>query len=231
MTGAFIMTFWLRLLAGWGMLTVVCADSTQLPLQRVDVGLFSQGQITGWQHKEFKGKTDYRLVELDQATVLKATSDESASAFYLPVRVDLHKTPLLNWSWRKVKSLNPGNENEKSGDDYVARLYVIKDGGVLFWKTRAINYVWSYQHTKQQVWDNPFAGSSAKMLAQRDASDAEDLWFFESRNIAEDFRELHGLDLDYIDGVALMTDSDNSGLSATAVYGDIYFTAGFKPGR
>lgn len=219
------MIYRLSLLAGWLYATAVYADSIQLPKPRVDIGLFSQGQVSGWQQKEFKGSTDYRLVQFDQATVLQATSDQSASAFYLPARIDLKKTPVINWSWRKHKSINPGKENDKSGDDYVARLYVIKDGGIFFWKTRAINYVWSYQHTKQQVWDNPFAGSSAKMLAQRDASDPESRWFSESRNVAEDFRALHGQDIDFIDGVAIMTDSDNSGLSATALYGDIYFSA------
>ena len=96
---------------------------------------------------------------------------------------------------------------------------------MFFWNTRAINYVWSHQHAKNEVWDNPFAGENARMLAQRDAADAEQVWFEERRNIAEDFKRLHGIDIDHIDGVAIMTDSDNSGKRARALYGDIYFTA------
>lgn len=204
---------------------LVLADSTGIPEQRVDVGLFSQGLISGWQHKEFAGNTTYRLLKIDDTSVLEAVSERSASAFYLPIRIDLQQTPVLNWSWLKRRTIDPGNENEKSGDDYVARLYVIKDGGLFFWKTRAINYVWSYRHKKQQVWNNPFAGSNAKMLAQRDESDPAQQWFVESRNVARDFLNLHGEDIRYIDGVAIMTDSDNSGQGAAALYGDIYFSA------
>ena len=193
--------------------------------QRIDIGLFSQGLVTGWQHKEFSGKTQYRVKRIEDMSVLEAVSEGSASAFYLPVKVDLEKTPYLNWSWRKVNTIQPGDETEKSGDDFVARLYVIKDGGLFFWKTLAINYVWSHQHQKQQVWNNPFAGDNAIMLSQRDASDAESTWFHESRNVAQDFKNLHGRDTRYIDGVAIMTDSDNSGLNARALYGDIFFSA------
>ena len=89
----------------------------------------------------------------------------------------------------------------------------------------ALNYVWSYQHKRQDTWNNPFAGENSKMLAQRDASDTRGTWFSEQRNVAVDFKQLLGKDIRQIDGVAIMTDSDNSGLSASALYGDIYFSA------
>ena len=63
------------------------------------------------------------------------------------------------------------------------------------------------------------------MLALRDASDPEGVWFSERRNVVEDFVQLLDMDIDSIDGVSIMTDSDNSGLSASALYGDIFFSA------
>lgn len=192
---------------------------------RLDIGLFSQKNLAGWEKKVFTGETQYQVAQVDGLPVLRAESHQSASAFYYPIKVDLEKTPVLNWSWRKEEVINPGDESDKSGDDFAARLYVIKDGGFFFWKTLAINYVWSFQHTKQQVWENPFAGSNAIMLSQRDASDPEMKWFYEQRNVVQDFKELHGKNINTIDGVAIMTDSDNSGLKASAFYGDIYFSA------
>jgi len=62
------------------------------------------------------------------------------------------------------------------------------------------------------------------MLAQRDASDPQGTWFNERRNVAMDFVRLHGVEVQQIDGVAIMTDSDNNGLSARALYGDIFFS-------
>ena len=208
----FILVF-LPLATGWAQ-----------PVERVDVGLFSQNDISGWEIREFAGATDYSLSLVDGKQVLLADSQQSASAFYKKIKVDLEKTPILNWSWRKVQSINPGNELDKKGDDFVARIYVVKSGGLFFWNTMALNYVWSYQHKREDTWNNPFAGNKAKMLAYRDASDPQGTWFKERRNVAKDFKRLLDKDIRQIDGVAIMTDSDNSGLSAKALYGDIYFS-------
>jgi len=192
---------------------------------RVDIGLFSKNDTSGWEIREFAGTTDYSFTLVDGQQVLVADSRQSASAFYKKIRVDLEKTPILNWSWRKEQSIDPGNEFDKNGDDFVARIYVVKSGGLFFWNTVALNYVWSYQHKRNDTWNNPFAGDKGKMLAQRDASDPQATWFKEQRNVAMDFKALLGKDIRQIDGVAIMTDSDNSGLSARALYGDIFFSA------
>lgn len=190
----------------------------------VEVGRFSQSDTDGWVVKKFAGDTEYNLTRLDGRQVLSARSEQSASAYYRKIKVDLKKTPILNWSWRKEEGINPGDELTKKGDDFVARIYVVKSGGLFVWNTRVINYVWSNQHKKRERWDNPFAGDKAKMLAQRDATDPAGAWFIERRNVVEDFALLHDMDIDSIDGMAIMTDSDNSGLSASALYGDIFFS-------
>ncbi len=214
-------------LAPWTLLALIClppsTGSAQTNL-RQDVGLFSRNDTSGWKIRKFSGSTDYSLISVDGQLVLAADSRQSASAFYKKVKVDLDKTPILNWSWRKEQPINPGNELDKKGDDFVARIYVVKSGGLFYWNTLALNYVWSYQHIKNDFWNNPFAGEKNKMLSQRDALDLKNVWFNEHRNVAIDFKQLLGKDIRHIDGIAIMTDSDNSGLSAKALYGDIYFS-------
>lgn len=195
------------------------------PGERVDVGLFSQNDVSGWEIRNFAGATDYSLTLVDGKQVIVANSRQSASAYYKKIDVDLDKTPILNWSWRKENTIDPGDELDKNGDDYVARIYVVKTNGMILSTTIALNYVWSYQHHKNDTWGNPFAQENSKMLAQRDASDPEATWFSERRNVVLDFKRLHGRDIQQIDGVAIMTDSDNSGLSAIALYGDIFFSS------
>jgi hypothetical protein len=195
------------------------------PGERVDVGLFSKNDVSGWEIRNFAGATDYSLTRIDGKQVVVASSHQSASAFYKKIDIDLDKTPILNWSWRKENTINPGDELDKKGDDYIARIYVVKTNGMNLPTTIALNYVWSYQHQKNDTWGNPFAQESSKMLAQRDASDPEATWFSERRNVVLDFSRLHGKDIRQIDGIAIMTDSDNSGLSATALYGDIFFSS------
>ena len=189
------------------------------------VGNFSTGSMAGWKTKEFKGQTLYKLTELDGKKVVKADSTAAASGLFYEQRIDLQKTPILNWRWRIENRLVKLDEQAKSGDDFAARIYVVKSGGLVFWNTKAINYVWASASPQGKTWPNPFAGDHAMMLAMRSSTDATGTWFTEKRDVRADFKQLTGEDLLYIDAVAIMTDTDNAKGKATAYYGDIYFTA------
>ncbi len=67
----------------------------------------------------------------------------SASGLFKKIHIDLNKTPYFNWSWKIDRSLKGLNERSKEGDDYAARICVVKKHALFFWKTRALNYVWS----------------------------------------------------------------------------------------
>lgn len=189
------------------------------------VGSFSAGSLAGWKNKAFKGETSYRLITDCRINVLKAESHAAASGLFFEQRIDLNKTPVMNWRWRVEKPLTGLNEQAKSGDDFAARVYVVVSGGLIFWNTKAINYVWANTTPKGKIWPNPFAGDHAMMVAVRSSGDKTGQWFSEKRNVREDFKQLTGEDIRYIDAVALMTDTDNSSGQAIAYYGDIFFTA------
>jgi hypothetical protein len=189
------------------------------------IGSFSTEGISTWRSKEFKGKTQYQISLLDGQRVLKAESDAAASGLVSEKRIDLNKTPVMNWRWRIENRLGKLNEQAKSGDDFAARVYVVVSGGLVFWNTKAINYVWSSTSPKDKTWPNPFAGDHAMMLAVRSASDKTGTWYTEKRNVRDDFKKLNGEEIQYIDAVAIMTDTDNAKGKVRAYYGDIYFTA------
>ncbi|MDH4317529.1 MAG: DUF3047 domain-containing protein, partial [Desulfobulbaceae bacterium] len=46
------------------------------------VARFSEGNLTGWQSKEFSGLTRYDFITLDGKQFLRATSDKSASGLF-----------------------------------------------------------------------------------------------------------------------------------------------------
>ena len=188
------------------------------------IGAFSAGDLSGWSTKTFAGETDYTLVEEDGRNVLKAQSSAAASGLYREIEIDLEQTPFLNWSWKVAGVLMGVNERTKSGDDYPARVYVVVSGGALFWRTRALNYVWSSSQPANSYWDSAYTGN-VKMLALRTGGAQAGVWVEEKRNVREDFKRLFGEDITHINAVALMTDTDNSGQRATAWYGDIYFSA------
>jgi len=202
--------------------------------QSLLVAEFSKGDLSGWKDKSFEGETQYEITMAEgNLQVLKAHSEGSASGLGKEITIDLKQTPFINWSWRIENTLNQFDETTKNGDDYAARLYVVKDGGWRVWKTRALNYVWSSNQKAGTSWNNAFVGDKAKMLAIRGQGHSVKKWYQEKRNVHEDLITLFGdLGSDeanlkayrYLDAVALMTDTDNSAGTATAFYGDIYFT-------
>ncbi|MEN8190239.1 MAG: DUF3047 domain-containing protein [Thermodesulfobacteriota bacterium] len=210
----------------FGLLPVeaVIGQETRPPLF---AGLFSSGSLDGWEEKEFSSKSTYQLKVMDGSTVLGAIAENGASGLFKKQTVDLRQYPFLNWQWRVEEGHPLLAETTKKGDDYAARVYVIVDGGLFFWKTIAINYVWSSSQKKGSRWPNAFAGENAMLLAVRSDVDGDQTmkWYREKRNLRRDFKELFDLDVETIDGVAIMTDSDNSGGRVTAYYGDIFFTA------
>lgn len=189
---------------------------------RIDIGRFSAGNLDGWEEKVFSGQTDYQLVENSGKKVLQAKSHASASGQFKRVRVDLGRTPVLHWSWRVENTLKGVNEKNKSGDDYPARIYVVFSGGLFFWRTRAINYVWSNNQPVGTTWKNAFT-SNAMMVAVESGDNRVGDWVEEKRDIMADYRRLFGKNAGTVDAVAIMTDTDNSGQQATAWYGDIWF--------
>ena len=191
-----------------------------------NAGYFSAGTLHNWEEKEFDGKTNYEFVldEHKQHKVLKATSHAAASGLFLEQRIDLKKTPWLHWSWKTESFFKGIREQEKSGDDFTARIYVVIDGGFFFWKTLALNYVWSSAHQLGETWDNPYT-SNATMFAVESGTERLGLWQSYKRNVREDISVLLGKDIQYIDAIAIMTDTDNSGLQATTYFGDIFFTS------
>ena len=203
------------------MLLALVAASAAAELR---VGDFSGGALQPWQTKVFEGETGYRLVEDEGRTVLRADSDGTASGLYREIEVDLTETPYLNWSWKVAGVLEGIDERTRAGDDFPARVYVVVSGGALFWRTRSLVYVWASSQPAGSRWENPFTGN-ARHIAVQSGPGRVGQWVQEKRNLRQDWQALFGETIDRIDAVALMTDTDNSDRSATAWYGDIWFSA------
>ena len=202
---------------------VSMANIVNSSASKLSVGKFSQMDLSGWSEKSFSGETNYEIADEDGSKHLRAQANSAASALFKKIKVDLNETPYLNWSWRIDQSLMPINEQTKQGDDYAARIYVIVKRGLTPWKTNALNYVWSSNLQPPMSWPNAFT-EKAMMIPLRGQSDGEN-WKFEKVNIKQDFEKYFGLDVDRIDAVAIMTDTDNSQSQAIASYGDIYFSS------
>jgi hypothetical protein len=101
----------------------------------------------------------------------------------------------------------------------------VVDGGLFFWRTIALNYVWSSSQKVGSVWPSAFAGKNTMLMALRSPDDGLGVWHSEKRDLRQDFKNIFGREIRQIDAVALMSDTDNSKGEARSYYGDIYFTA------
>lgn len=180
--------------------------------------------MIGWDRVEFGGATSYRLVEAPasgaaHAAVLAECTSASASGRILQRRIDLTATPVLDWRWRVDQGFSGVDERTRAGDDHAARIYLVQERWPR-WRSLVVNYVFSSAQPAGAAWPNPYSSRFAMLaVAGRDAQTGQ--WRTERRNVREDFRRLHGIDLDHIDAIAIMTDCDNTGQSARAAYGPI----------
>ena len=201
----------------------------------------------GWKPLSFRNiekSTQYRLVKDGNTVVVKAVSAASASGLIREIKIDPKEFPILQWRWKVGNILKKGNVKTREGDDYPARIYIAFEYDQkklnFFEKTkyntyrilygqypplRAINYIWESTAPKGTTVPNPYA-SRVLMIVVESGPEKINQWVNEERNVLEDYRKAFGEDPPPISGVALMTDTDNTGESATAYYGDISFGKG-----
>ncbi len=195
--------------------------------ESLSLGRFSSGSLNHWEEKAFEGNTQYQIVvdEKLKNKVLQAKSQASASGLFREIKVDLNKTPILNWSWRVKNSLENLDERSKQGDDYAARIYIVVSGGIAFWNTKSLNYVWSSNMPVGSNWPNAYAADNVIMIALQSGNQVSNEWHQEKRNIQADFKRYFGKTVEQLDAIAIMTDTDNSGQKALAWYGDVFFSS------
>jgi len=182
---------------------------------------FVNGVSAGWEKKVFKGETVYRATLEEGRPAVKAESRATASALIYKVSLDPKTYPRLSWSWKIVHTIGKGDGRTKAGDDYAARVYVVFPSA-LFWRTRAVNYIWANRLPRGAFLPNAFTGN-AVMVAVESGDGNAGRWIDEERDLVEDYRRAFGEDPPAIGAVAIMTDTDNTGGEADAWYGAIRF--------
>ncbi len=180
---------------------------------------FESGLSRQWERRDFKGQTLYRIVATDGGHCLMAQSDAAASGLIYRLQYDLRDYPVLSWRWKVENILVKGDASRKEGDDYAARIYVVFPHWIPF-KTRSINYIWANRLPRGSHRPNVFYDRAIMVAVQSGAKNVG-RWVTERRSVYEDYRKLFGETPPPVGAIALMTDTDNTGESATACYDDI----------
>jgi len=213
----------------------------------IEVGTFSTATTDavfpeGWEPLKLGGserKTSYSLVKEDGVLVARADSTNAASAMFYPIEIDLKKTPIVEWRWKINNILKKGDALRRDGDDYPARFYIFfdYDASRLSWFERigyesyyqlygnypplaALNYLWANKLPVGTLVPNIYS-DRVQMFAVRSGTENLGQWATQQRNIYKDYVRAFGKEPPKILGIAFMTDTDNTGETATAYYGDI----------
>lgn len=183
---------------------------------------FSPATIVDWPVREFEEPSSYQL----QDNVLDAScTSGQASALYLERQIALSEQPYLNWRWRVMQPpLAVDEERVKGGDDFSARIYAVAERGLFGLSSKAINFVWTHAQPIGASWPNPFT-EQAMMVAMRNQSSPTNEWVTEKVHLPDHFQRHFNLQLEAIDGLALMVDCDNAGGERRFQLERIWFSA------
>ena len=194
---------------------------------RINVFEFTETELLNLEVRKVRGaenKTEYSIGSNDNGNYLKAVADNAASGLGKEVKIDLNKTPFINITWKVEKDLSGILENTKKGHDFAARVFVIKKTGATPLSNRAINYVFS---SNNDVGFNSLSPYTKKSIDNVLATTKLNLneWVTVKANVKKDFKKFHNLDVNKLDGLAIMSDTDNSKMKSITYYQNIYFSA------
>jgi hypothetical protein len=219
---------------------------------RIEAGMFSssgsgEALPDGWQPLTFERisrHTAYSLVDDAGSVVIKAVSEQSASGLTRSVSIDPREYPVIQWRWKINNVLQKGDVTSKAGDDYPARVYITfafdpdragylerleyEASRLLLGQDvpyRAISYIWGSNSPTGTMIANAYTGRVMMFVVESGAGKLQQ-WVTQKRNVYEDYRKAFGEEPPVISGIAIMTDTDNTGESVVAWYGDIVFMDG-----
>ena len=192
--------------------------------QNIEVFSFTEEELKTLKVKKIKKFTEYQIGSNANGNFLRAEAEGQASGLGKEIKINLDKTPFINITWKVENNLNGINERSKKGHDFAARVFVVKKTGITALSNRAINYVFSSNEDVGENWNSPYTKNSIDyVLSTTKINDDE--WITVKSNVKNDFKNLHNLDVNEIDGVAILTDTDNSKMKAVSYYQNIYFSS------
>ena len=188
-----------------------------------------------------KNPTRYSLVSDGGNTVVRADATAAASAISRKIKINLADFPMLSWRWKISNVLATSDIRSRAGDDFPARLYVMFDYPLdklsLAERTRlrmaralhdpdvpaaALCYVWDGKAAAGTMVASSYS-DRVRMIVVESGASRVNQWLAFERDVAADFKAAFGETAPAVTAVAIATDTDNTGESAVAFYGDISF--------
>ena len=194
--------------------------------KEVNVFEFTETELSQLEVRKVRGadnNTLYTVGSNENGNFLKAVADNAASGLGKELKIDLNKTPFINITWKIENDLPGIKENTKKGHDFAARVFAVKKTGATPLSNRAINYVFSSNNEVGANFPSPYTKKSIDNVLSTTKNNFNE-WVTVKANVKEDFKKFHDLDVNELDGLAIMSDTDNSKMRAVAYFQNIYFS-------
>ena len=185
---------------------------------------FTEDEFKTLKTRKVKGETKWSLGSNNNGNFIRAEAEGVGSGLGKEVSINLNKTPFINITWKVEKDLSGIIENSKKGHDFAARVFVVKKTGKTALSNRAVNYVFSSNNSINESWRSPYTKKSIDYVLST-TKDNLNKWVTVKANVKDHFKKLHNLEVNELNGVAIMTDTDNSKLKAISYYQNIYFSS------
>ncbi len=201
-------------------------------------------KAVGWAHlplSRMKRDTVYSMVQADGHTVLRGVADRSASLYVALFKPAISVPTGIDWRW-KTDALVPDADNrDKDREDAPLRVLVGFDGDKStlpkdeqkrFQRAKTLTgrdgpyatlmYIWS-DHVPVNTVIPSAHTRQVRMLVVASGPKGLGRWQSVHRDLAADYRRAFGAAPGRVLGVAVMTDTDNTGGKAVGEYADIRF--------
>ena len=208
-------------------LVILFLTSVNLEAEISKVFEFTNNELENLKIRKVRGadnNTKYSVGNENEMNFLKAQADNAASGLGKEVKINLNKTPFLNITWKVEKDLSGIKENTKKGHDFACRVFAVKKTGATPLSNRAVNYVFSSNNEEGLNWPSPYTKKSIDFVLSTTKQYLNE-WVTVKSNVKNDFKKFHDLDLSELNGIAIMTDTDNSKKTAICYYQNIYFSS------
>jgi hypothetical protein len=219
-------------LAAAGSATAAC-EPRALPFEK-EAGLWKHAPLSA-----LKRDTVYELLQDDGRTVLRGTADSAASLYTAMLVPPVAASAGLNWRWKTDALVTGADNRDKGREDAPLRVIVGFDGDRAtlpaaeqkrFKRAERLSgkappyavlmYIWS-DHVPVGTVIPSAHTAQVRMMVVASGKGGLGQWQTMRRNLAEDYRRAFGGEPGPLLGVAVMTDTDNTGAKAVGYYADI----------
>jgi hypothetical protein len=206
--------------AAWAADSVVVADWSAYA-----VG--TRGIPDGWKGGNWGSpRYDFEIVDVNGQRVLhlKSEGDSSTVSREIKDKVNLKKTPILEWRWRITQLPRGADARKAATDDQAGQIYVTWPRFPETVRSRIIGYIWDTTAPVGSIFKSEKTGTVHYVVVESGPAKLG-RWITEQRNVAEDFKKIYGGAPDGPGVLSIAIDSDDTRSTAEAFVGPILFRA------